>query len=244
MPDTPALVLSDVRLSYPGIAFRFDAVVAAGETVAVVGPSGAGKSTLFNLIAGFETPESGGIQLFGEDMAGRPPAERPVSIVFQDHNLFAHLDLFTNVGLGIHPALRLTAAERTRITEALARVGLGGFGARKPGTLSGGERQRVALARALVRRRPLLLLDEPFAALDPGRRDDMIGLIRDLAREEGLTVLVITHQPDDLGKLADGVLFLEGGRILLHETVEGLFAEAGGRPEVARFLGLPQAGRG
>ncbi|RVK90191.1 ATP-binding cassette domain-containing protein, partial [Sinorhizobium meliloti] len=164
------------------------------------------------------------------------PAERPVSIIFQEHNLFAHLDVATNVGFGISPALRLDAANRTKVEDALARVGLAGFGKRLPPTLSGGERQRVALARAFVRHRPILLLDEPFAALDPGMRAEMRALISDLHEEEGNTILMITHHPDDVRALADSVLFLDRGRIVAHDEVDRFL----GRRDIAainRFLG-------
>ena len=175
--STLALSLKGVKVRFETNALTFDCAVPAGRIVAVAGPSGSGKSTLFNVIAGFEAPEAGEVRILGDDMAGRMPAERPVSVIFQENNLFAHLDVATNVGFGISPSLRLTAADRKRIEEALARVGLGGFGKRLPSTLSGGERQRVALGRALVRHRPLLLFDEPFAALDPGMRAEMRDLI-------------------------------------------------------------------
>ena len=134
------------------------------------------------------------------------PAERPISVIFQEHNLFSHLDVATNVGLGIDPALRLGVKERARIAGALCRVGLEGFGKRMPPTLSGGERQRVALARALVRRRPILLLDEPFAALDPGLRAGMAELLaRSAPAGKQHDRLIVTHHPDDVRRLADSV---------------------------------------
>ncbi|MGB3877788.1 MAG: ATP-binding cassette domain-containing protein, partial [Shinella zoogloeoides] len=150
MPD-PAISLADVTVRFAEKRLTFNCAIPAGAAVAVAGPSGAGKSTLFNVIAGFEKPASGSVRLFGEDMAGRDPAERPVSIVFQDNNLFAHLSAADNIGLGIDPGLRLDAAGRQAIVAALAHVGLAGYEKRLPGSLSGGERQRVALARALVR---------------------------------------------------------------------------------------------
>jgi thiamine transport system ATP-binding protein len=165
--SSTALAVKGVEISFETTTLAFDCTVPAERIVAVAGASGSGKSTLFNIIAGFEQPERGEVIILGEEMTGRAPAERPVSIIFQEHNLFAHLDVATNVGFGISPALRLDAADRMKVEDALARVGLAGFGKRLPPTLSGGERQRVALARAFVRHRPILLLDEPFAALDP-----------------------------------------------------------------------------
>jgi len=234
--SSTALAVKDVEISFETTTLAFDCTVPAERIVAVAGASGSGKSTLFNVIAGFEPPERGEVRIFGEEMTGRPPAERPVSIIFQEHNLFAHLDAATNVGFGISPALRLDAADRMKVEDALARVGLAGFGKRLPPTLSGGERQRVALARAFVRHRPILLLDEPFAALDPGMRAEMRTLISDLHEEEGNTILMITHHPDDVRALADSVLFLDRGRIVAHDEVDRFL----GRRDITainRFLG-------
>lgn len=235
--SVPAAVsLKDVEVRFQAATLLFDCVIPAGQIVAVVGASGSGKSTLFNVIAGFEEPEQGTVNILGEDMAGRLPAERPVSVIFQEHNLFAHLDAATNVGFGVSPALRLSAADRAKVADALKRVGLDGFGGRLPPTLSGGERQRVALARALVRHRPLLLLDEPFAALDPGMRAEMRELLRDLHDEEGNTILMITHHPDDVRLLADRVLFLDRGRIITDDPVDR-FVERRDIMAINRFLG-------
>ncbi|WP_234187538.1 thiamine ABC transporter ATP-binding protein [Shinella sp. NM-101] len=235
MPD-PAISLADVTVRFAQKRLAFDCAIPAGAAVAVAGPSGAGKSTLFNVIAGFERPASGSVALFGKDMAGRDPAERPVSVVFQDNNLFAHLSAADNIGLGIDPGLRLDAAGREAIGAALARVGLAGYEKRLPGSLSGGERQRVALARALVRRRPILLLDEPFAALDPAMRADMARLIAELHAETKSTLLFITHQPEDISRLAERVLFLEAGSILLDVPAADFLAR-NDPPAVAKFLG-------
>ena len=150
--------------------------VDASSITAMIGPSGSGKSTLLNLVAGFETPRSGRVLIGGRDVTALPPSARPVSMVFQENNLFAHLDVEKNVGLGRSPALRLTAEDRRAVAEALSRTGLAGKEKRLPRELSGGERQRVALARVLVRDRPVLLLDEPFASLGPALRDDMLEL--------------------------------------------------------------------
>ena len=231
-----ALTLEGVEVRFETATLRFDCTVPAGRLVAVAGASGSGKSTLFNVVAGFEPPELGEVRILGEDIAGRLPAERPVSVIFQENNLFAHLDVATTVGLGISPSLRLGPADRRAIDEALARVGLAGFGKRLPPTLSGGERQRVALARALVRHRPLLLLDEPFAALDPGMRAEMRDLIGHLHREEGNTILMITHHADDVKLLADSVIFLDQGRIVAHDDI-ARFLERRDLAAINRFLG-------
>ncbi len=231
-----AIRLRDVLIQFGRTQLRFDCAIGKGQIVAVTGASGSGKSTLLNVVAGFETPDTGSVEILGEDVAGRDPVERPVSVIFQEHNLFSHLDAGTNIGLGIDPSLKLGVKERAKIAAALGRVGLDGFGKRLPPTLSGGERQRVALARALVRRKPILLLDEPFAALDPGLRSGMSSLLLDLHRQENNTILIITHHPDDVRALADSVLFLDEGRIILHEPT-AQFLDHTDIPAVARFLG-------
>ena len=151
-----AVRLDKVSFSYGEASLAFDVAFAAAEITAIMGPSGSGKSTLLNLVAGFETPESGRVLIGGADVGAAPPAARPVSMVFQENNLFAHLSVEQNVGLGRSPSLRLTEADRADIAGALARTGLAGKEKRLPRELSGGERQRVALARVLVRDRPVL----------------------------------------------------------------------------------------
>ena len=230
--------LDAVRFSYPGGQdFVFDLVVAAGERVAVIGPSGSGKSTLLHLVAGFERPESGRILFAGVDMTDTKPASRPVSSIFQDNNLFAHLTVAQNAGLGLAPRLRLTMEERTRVAAALEAVGLGDKGGRLPGALSGGERQRVALARALLRERPVLLLDEPFAALGPGLRAEMLERVMQLQAARNLTVVMVSHQIEDARRFASRVLLVDEGRI-----VDDMAPEALDRPEpgsrLAAYLGL------
>lgn len=210
------IVLDQVELTLGTTGFLFDCGIESGAITAIAGPSGAGKSTLLNLIAGFEQPRSGRIVIAGSEHTRSHPAERPISLVFQDHNLFAHLDIFTNVALGVSPSMRLTAADRANVDGALTRVGLSGFGTRMPGSLSGGERQRAAFARALVRRRPVLLLDEPFASLDPDLRVQMAKLLVDLHRETGNTVVIVTHDRDEIRRVADRVLVVEQGRIARH----------------------------
>ncbi|MCO5733483.1 ATP-binding cassette domain-containing protein [Rhizobium sp. SSA_523] len=214
MTPAPAIQLQTVRLRLGTTDFAYECRIPAGGITAIAGPSGSGKSTLLNLIAGFERPDSGTILIHGEAADHMPPGQRPISLVFQDNNLFAHLDLATNIGLGIDPRLRLTAEQKKAVVQALDRVGLAGYETRKPGTLSGGERQRVALARALVRRRPILLLDEPFAALDPALKRSMADLLLDLHREAASTVLFVTHDIEDVRRLADSVLFIDQGRIV------------------------------
>lgn len=218
------LQLDKVRFAYPGgAAMRFDLDIAAGNVVALLGASGSGKSTLLHLVAGFEEPLDGRILIDSADVTGLDPAKRPVSMVFQENNLFHHLTAAQNIGLGRSPALKLSAQDRTDIAEALGDVGLAGKEERLPSELSGGERQRVAIARALVRQRPLLLLDEPFASLGPALRAEMVGLVRALAAKTGMTIVFVTHQPEDARALAGRIIFLADGAIAADGPAENFF---------------------
>jgi thiamine transport system ATP-binding protein len=208
-----AIQCLDVRFNRGGTDFAFDFSAETSDILAVMGPSGSGKSTLLDLIAGFERPQQGSILIGGTDVTKLSPAKRPVSMVFQENNLFGHLDVFSNVGLGRSPSLKLTAEDEADIHEAIERVGLKGKDKRLPPSLSGGERQRVALARVLVRDRPALLLDEPFASLGPALRGEMLSLVRDLHTERGMTILMATHHPDDAEQLGQRMLYLEDGAI-------------------------------
>ncbi len=177
--------------------------LAAGQKLAVIGPSGGGKSTLLSAIAGFIAPDAGRIVIDAVDVTPLPPGKRPISLLFQDHNLFPHLSAARNVGLGLTPDLRLTKAQWQAVDDALAEVGLAGLGARMPADLSGGQRQRVALARALIRRKPLLMLDEPFAALGPALKAEMLDLVDGIVANSGATLLMVTHDPEDAARISD-----------------------------------------
>lgn len=211
--------LEQVQFSYGEAGFAFDLAIAGGERVALMGPSGSGKSTLLNLIAGFETPDRGRIVIGGTDVTGLPPAARPVSMIFQDNNLFAHLDMAANVGLGRSPRLKLSQADRHAVAEAIRRVGLAGKEHRRPAELSGGERQRVALARVLVRDRPVLLLDEALAALDAGLRQEMRALLAQMLGERRMTLVMVTHDEKDAEALASRLIRLDGGRIVAEQQL-------------------------
>lgn len=182
--------------------WRFNITVPKGQCLAIQGPSGSGKSTLLSLIAGFLSPDEG--QIFWDQ---RPihtlyPWQRPVTSVFQEHNLFEHLDVFSNIGLGIHPGLKLTPNQRKAIDSGLERTGLAGFGARMPGELSGGQRQRVALLRALLRQQPILLLDEPMTGLDPETRAILYDMVLE-EKQRGVTMLLASHDNEERRTLAD-----------------------------------------
>jgi thiamine transport system ATP-binding protein len=205
---------------------RFDCEVAQGEVLSLIGPSGSGKTTLLNLIAGFLVPARGHILLDGTAIESQPVETRPVSIVFQQYNLFPHLDVQTNVALGIEPSLRLSAEQSNAVAGALDRLGLAGLERRKPGELSGGQQQRVALARVLVRRRKILLLDEAFAALGPAQRGEMIGLVRQLVEEQGMAALLVSHQPRDALLASARTAFVDDGRIRALEDTRRLLDES------------------
>jgi len=231
----PEIQLDHVRLVLGRTRFRFDCRLPAGAITAITGPSGSGKSTLLNLIAGFEAPDEGKVLFDGRNVCNLHPSERPVSLIFQDHNLFGHLDVFTNVGLGISPSLSLDVRDQQAIARSLERVGLAGMEKRMPATLSGGERQRVAFARALVREKPVLLLDEPFAALDPGLRLGMAAMLLDLHQETGSTILIVTHDPGELRRLASNVIFIDENEILIQAPTADFLA-CRDLPAVSRFL--------
>ncbi len=230
------ITLRSAAFRYEEMEMLFDAVFPQASFTAVIGPSGSGKSTLLNLIAGFEMPLSGNVLINGQDVTTLPPGSRPVSMIFQDNNVFAHLDLRQNVGLGISPSLSLDAAQAQRVDAALAEVGLLALAHRKPGDVSGGERQRVAIARALVRDRPVLLLDEPFAALGPALRRDMLDLVKAMQQARHMTVIMVTHQPEDAHHAATHTAYLENGRILALRPTADLFA-ATDLPGLDAYLG-------
>lgn len=199
---------------------RFDLSIEPGSLSVILGPSGAGKSTLLNVIAGFMPVYAGRVFADSDDITGLAPGRRPIAMLFQENNLFTHLSAVRNVGLGIGPHLRLSGADRARAEAALASVGLDGMGQRMPGQLSGGQRQRVALARALVSNRPILLLDEPFAALGPAQRLTMVALVDRLRRERGLTVVMVSHQVDDVAGLTGRALFVDEGQVRADTSIE------------------------
>ena len=208
-----AITLDNVRFSYGATDMLFNLHLKAGETGVIVGPSGSGKSTLLNLVAGFEAPLSGHILIGDEEISTEAPAGRPVTMVFQENNLFAHLDVRANVSLGRSPSLKLNEADHLAVQNAIDRVELTGKENRKPEALSGGERQRVAIARALVRDKPVLLLDEAFASLGPALRQQMLDLIRELQQETGITILMVTHTPEDALRFDSTLFFLKDGQI-------------------------------
>ncbi|MCP3697130.1 MAG: thiamine ABC transporter ATP-binding protein [Aliivibrio sp.] len=229
------LKFSDVKYRYHSELFEFDLKVNKGNVVAILGPSGAGKSTLLSLLAGFISPESGDITINNESLLSQAPHQRPLSMLFQEHNLFAHLSVSDNIGLGIKPNLRLNEAEKRSVTQAAKQVGVDELLHRLPEQLSGGQKQRVALARCLVQKKPVLLLDEPFSALDPMLREEMIGLIQRLIEEQQLTVLMVTHSLQDAKALASHYAFVCQHKVLSFGEVSALTIQEH-PPELVRYL--------
>lgn len=218
------LELRDCVITQGEFALAADWTLDRAARLAVIGPSGAGKSTLLAGIAGFAPLAQGTIRWDGREMPARPDA-RPVAMLFQDHNLFPHLSVAQNVGLGLKPSLRLGAAETARVAEALAAVGLEGLGARRPAELSGGQQSRAALARVLVMARPVILLDEPFSALGPGQRGDMLTLIRDVADRLGAVLVMVTHDPGEAERLGGQVCFVDEGTAAAPVAASKFFAD-------------------
>jgi thiamine transport system ATP-binding protein len=219
------LRLDQVVIEQDGFRLTADWAVPAGAKVAVIGPSGAGKSTLLSVIAGFLEPVAGQVTWQGRDLAGVAPGARPLSVLFQDQNLFPHLTVEQNLSLGLRPDLRLSAAEKQKVAQAMERVGLVGMGARKPAQLSGGQMGRAALARALLRARPMLLLDEPFAALGPALKAEMLDLVAQVAREGGASVLMVTHDPRDAQAFADLTVLVADGVAQAPVPTAAMFAD-------------------
>lgn len=228
------LILENALIDLGDFQLSADLTVPKGARAAVLGPSGAGKSTLLAAIAGFQTLAKGQVSWQGQRMAVTPAA-RPISMVFQDNNLFPHLTVAQNVGLGLRPDLKLSADDSARVDQALDRVGLTGLGGRKPAQLSGGQIARVALARVLLRDRPLLLLDEPFSALGPALKSDMLVLLRGLLEETGTTLLMVSHDPQDARVLCDQVVLVADGRAHSPVATDEIFSNP---PEELRdYLG-------
>lgn len=203
------LEVKNLVFAYPGqeTPWNFNFTVEPSQCITIHGASGSGKSTLMNLLAGFLEPQSGDILWQGKSIRHRPPWERPMTSVFQEHNLFEHLSVEANIGLGIHPGLKLSSEDEQAIERGLQSVGLDGFGKRLPGDLSGGQRQRVALLRAILRQQPVMLLDEPLTGLDSDARE----LLRELLLEQkarGTLIVLASHDEEDRRILADSVCSL------------------------------------
>ena len=213
---------ADIDIRIVGVRKRYgdvaavdgvDLDVARGEFFTMLGPSGSGKTTTLRMIAGFERPDEGRIELGGTDVSRRPPFDRPVNTVFQDYALFPHMTVQQNVEYGLRVRKVAKSERRAKASEALARVRLEGYGARKPGQLSGGQRQRVALARAIVNTPRALLLDEPLGALDLKLRQELQIELKQLQQELGMTFVYVTHDQEEALTMSDRIAVFNQGRI-------------------------------
>ena len=229
------LKLNDVTWLYQHLPMRFTLAVERGERIAVLGPSGAGKSTLLNLIAGFLPPASGSIDIDGQPHTHTPPARRPVSMLFQENNLFNHLTIRQNIALGMHPGLKLNADQSAHLQAIAGQMGIDAMLERLPGELSGGQRQRAPLARCLVRQQPVLLLDEPFSALDPALRLEMLTLVADVCQQRQLTLLMVSHSVEDAARIAPRSVVVAEGRIAWDGATAALLS---GNSSASALLGI------
>jgi putative spermidine/putrescine transport system ATP-binding protein len=211
----PAVRLAGLRKSYGQVAAvaGVDLQIAEGEFFTMLGPSGSGKTTLLRLIAGFERPDAGSVELGGTDVTRDPPYARDVNTVFQDYALFPHMSVLENVEYGLRVRRVAKADRRRRVQQALKMVRLTGFSGRKPIQLSGGQRQRVALARAIVNEPEVLLLDEPLGALDLKLRQEMQVELKRIQREVGITFIYVTHDQEEALTMSDRLAVFNQGRV-------------------------------
>ncbi|MEL7165426.1 MAG: ATP-binding cassette domain-containing protein [Pseudomonadota bacterium] len=207
------LSVSDLRVKLDSFEMRASFDVPQGRKVAVTGPSGAGKSTLLAALGGYVPLLDGRISVNGADVSHAPPDQRGLAMLFQDVNLFPHLTVAQNVGLGLRPSLSLRPDEHARVKDSLSRVGLDGLGTRKPAALSGGQQSRAALARVLLQAAPVLLLDEPFAALGPALRAEMLALTAEVIAQTGATLMMVTHAPQEVAQHVDDLIYVENGQV-------------------------------
>ncbi|MEQ4989096.1 thiamine ABC transporter ATP-binding protein ThiQ [Proteus vulgaris] len=228
--------LEHLAYTYEHQHLVFNLAVNTGERIAVLGPSGAGKSTLLSLIAGFLPSEKGTLFLNGCDHTKTAPAKRPISMLFQDNNLFPHLTVRQNIGLGLDPGLKLTDTQKVLLENRAKQVSLNEYLDRLPSQLSGGQRQRVAIARCLVREQPILLLDEPFSALDPALRIEMLALLEQLCEEKKLTLLMVSHSLEDAIKIASRAIVIDNGTIVYDGNTQSLI---NGEVDQSLILGIP-----
>jgi len=231
--------LAGVRKTYGEVVAveRIDLDVRHGEFFTMLGPSGSGKTTCLRMIAGFERPDLGRIELGGEDVTGLPPHERDVNTVFQDYALFPHMSVGQNVEYGLKVKRHPAAQRRERVVEALSLVRLEGFEKRRPNQLSGGQRQRVALARALVNRPRVLLLDEPLGALDLKLRQQLQVELKRIQGEVGITFIYVTHDQDEALSMSDRIAVMDNGRVIQIGTPHDVYDQP--RSDfVAGFVGV------
>ncbi len=218
-----SITFDNLALRYEDFHLTADFALKPQMKYAILGPSGCGKSTLLAAIAGFMDVDQGRILLEGQDITNLSPAKRPVSLLFQDHNLFPHMSVMNNVALGLKPDLKLTTKDTEAINQALKHVDLADQATKFPSELSGGQQQRVAIARALLRDKPLMLLDEPFAALGPALKHEMLDTVARIVDTNNTTLLLVTHDPDDALYIADETIFIANGKANAPINTKALF---------------------
>ena len=226
--------LEKLHIQQTDFSLRADFTIKHGTT-AIIGPSGGGKSTLLLAIAGFVDLADGEISIGPDVVSNTPPAKRPLTLLFQENNLFPHLTVFQNTGLGVRPDLKLSKIQIDQVNDALDKVGLANMGTRRPSELSGGQRQRVALARALLRDRPVLMLDEPFAALGPALRHEMLDLVARIRQEQDSTLLLVTHNPEDALRIAEDTVLIADGVAMAPQPTSELLTNP--PPALVAYLG-------
>jgi putative spermidine/putrescine transport system ATP-binding protein len=241
----PAIRLSGLRKSFGPVTAvdGIDLAIADGEFFAMLGPSGSGKTTVLRMIAGFEQPTAGTVELAGADVTRAAPFQRDVTTVFQDYALFPHLTVRQNVEYGLAVRRKGRTERRERATAALESVRMGAFADRRPTQLSGGQRQRVALARALVVEPRVLLLDEPLGALDLKLRQQMQVELKQLQRHAGITFLLVTHDQEEALTMSDRIAVFDHGRIAQVGTPADIY-EHPQTEFVAGFVGTSTVLRG
>lgn len=236
----PLLAVEQATVRFGAVAAvdHVDLAVPEGEVMAVLGPSGSGKSTLLRAVAGLQPLDEGRVVLAGRSLDGVPPHRRGLGLMFQDHALFPHRDVAANIAFGLRMAGWSADRIRARVAELLDLVDLAGYEHRRISTLSGGEQQRVALARSLAPSPRLLLLDEPLGALDRPLRERLVGDLRRIAIDLGLTVVAVTHDHDEAFALADRVALMDRGAVLQVGPPAAVWQQPTSR-RVAEVLGLP-----
>ena len=236
-----SIVFDNLVLCHKGFQLTASFTLEPQKKYAILGPSGCGKSTLLSTIAGFMSVDHGCILLNGQDITNLPPAGRPISLLFQDHNLFPHMSVLNNVALGLKPDLKLDDTDTRAVNQALEHVGLADQANKLPSELSGGQQQRVAIARALLRNKPFMLLDEPFAALGPSLKHEILDIVAQIVDETSTTLLLVTHDPEDALYIADETIFVSDGKANPPVNTKALF----NNPPTAlkNYLGTKKAGQ-
>jgi ABC-type thiamine transport system, ATPase component len=225
----------NLHYQWDDFSAHYQAKIDKGFTC-LLGGSGEGKSTLLYLLGGFLKGE-GQARFDGRDVFALEPSQRPITTLFQSDNVFPQLSVWDNVAVGIHPSRKLSSTDKARVMQSLEKVQLDALSMKFPGELSGGQVQRVSIARALVRQQPILLLDEPFSALDPSLRREMLSLVKQLTHEQRLIALMVTHSPDDAIFVDGNVILVDKGKLVAQDSAQVLTGRSR-NVHFERYLGL------